>query len=427
MPRERKHVPSAWPIFLALAIMVALAAANVIIDLAIDSRIERLTDGIVNNALRSVSLIDDLRGQAQKLGLAEAGPERAAIRARIEEDTKAYEPLATFAGEHAEWVHLRTLLDAVQQADGARPVLLREVNDSIDRLAAINHDEAAHNMEAIRRTQHSSFGLDIISGFIVFGVAGAVMIVVSRLIRNQRRLVEHELDVTLERQRDLEAFAGRVAHDLRHPLTPLRLAAGMLAANPKDPKKLVERIGRNVDDMAAIIENLLVLSTSGKPEPGTTKVSPVITAVLEQAEAELEGAKVSLSVEDCTVGCSSTVLRQIVSNLVTNASKYRSPERALEISISVACVNGFAELTVADNGVGMDAATASHVFEPLFRADATRSIPGHGLGLAIVGRTVRALDGTYSVKSSPGAGSQFLVRIPLVPVAHPGPAVAEAH
>jgi signal transduction histidine kinase len=67
------------------------------------------------------------------------------------------------------------------------------------------------------------------------------------------------------------------------------------------------------------------------------------------------------------------------------------------------------------------------VFEPLFRADATRSIPGHGLGLAIVGRTVRAVNGTYSVKSSAGAGSQFLVRIPLVPVAHPGPAVAEAH
>jgi signal transduction histidine kinase len=61
----------------------------------------------------------------------------------------------------------------------------------------------------------------------------------------------------------------------------------------------------------------------------------------------------------------------------------------------------------------MDASTASHIFEPFYRADATRDVPGHGLGLAIVGRTVDSLHGTYAVKSSRGGGAQFIIRLPL--------------
>jgi signal transduction histidine kinase len=424
----RRFVPSAWAIYLALSIVVAAAAANVIVDLIVDSRVQTLTMDIVDNALRSVSLIDDLRGQAQKLA-GFAGPVPAdkmgEIRALIDRDAKAYEPLATYVGERSEWEHLRTLLARLQTSDGDRPMLLREVDASIDRLAAINQAEAANKMDAIKRTQQRSFGLDIVSGLLVFCAALLVMIVVSRLIRNQRRLVEHQFEVALERQRDLEAFAGRVAHDLRHPLAPLRLSATALQRDPTDREKVVDRIVRNVDQMSGIIDSLLALSTSGQPEPGVTRVSPVITEVLEQNEVLLRGAKVAVSAQECSVGCSSTVLRQIVSNLVTNASKYRHPERNLELSITVVCEGGFAELTVADNGIGMDDATAAHIFEPMYRGEAARAIPGFGLGLAIVGRTVHALSGTYAVKSTRGTGSQFVIRLPVAPIAQPGPTVAD--
>jgi signal transduction histidine kinase len=156
-----------------------------------------------------------------------------------------------------------------------------------------------------------------------------------------------------------------------------------------------------------------MLSTSGQPQSGRTQVSPVISEVLEQSEPALHGTHVAVSVQDCTVACPPTVLRQIVGNLVTNAAKYRSPERELEVSIAVTCERGFAELTVADNGVGMDDSTASHIFEPFYRAESTRDVPGYGLGLAIVGRTVDALHGTYAVRSSRGQGSQFSIRLPL--------------
>jgi signal transduction histidine kinase len=413
MQLERKLVPSAWPIFVALAVVVALAAANVIIDLAVDAETEALTLDIVNNSLQSVALVDDLRAQAQKLAAPATGEELAAIREHIAKDARSYEPLATYPGERAEWEHLRLLLDQLDQPDGDKVAARRTIDQSIDRLVRLNQAEAANKIAAIRHTQHRSFLVDIVSGLIVFGVAGLVTIVLVRLLRSRRRLVEKQFELTLDRQRDLEGFAGRVAHELRRPLTSLRLSADLLAANHASTQSVSQRIARNVDDMAALIDNLLMLSTSGQPQLGSTPVSPVISEVLEQTEPALHGSHVAVSVQDCMVACPPTVLRQIVSNLVTNAAKYRSPERELEVSIAVTCERGFAELTVADNGVGMDAEAASHIFEPFYRADATRDVPGHGLGLAIVGRTVDALHGTYTVKSARGQGSQFSIRLPL--------------
>jgi signal transduction histidine kinase len=427
--RERPLVPSAWPLYVALGVVVALAAANVVTDLIEDAKIESLTADTVNNALRSVGLIDDLRGQAHRLVGPIADDELAQVREAIERDARSYEQLAWYPGEHAEWEHLRGVLDQLQRTESERLSPLHEVDASIDRIANIDQMGAAHDLDAVRRTQHRTFVISFISGLIVFGAAGVVMVVISRLLRNQRMLIARQFEVAIDRQRDLEAFAGRVAHDLRNPLAPLRLGANMLAENPANLPKVADRIVRKVDEMAAIIDSLLALSSSGRPEPGTTKISPVIAEALEQHEAALRGAQVAVSAPDCTVACSATVLRQIVSNLLTNASKYRAPERELQVSITVVCENGFAELTVADNGIGMDEATASHVFEPLYRAETVRRIPGHGLGLAIVGRTVQALNGTYSVTSSPGAGSKFVIRLPLAieSSAPAGPHVAEAH
>jgi signal transduction histidine kinase len=70
------------------------------------------------------------------------------------------------------------------------------------------------------------------------------------------------------------------------------------------------------------------------------------------------------------------------------------------------------EIAVEDNGVGMDPESARHAFEPFYRGVTDREIPGHGLGLAIVERTTRALGGTCELSSVPEQSTRIVVRIP---------------
>jgi two-component system OmpR family sensor kinase len=109
-------------------------------------------------------------------------------------------------------------------------------------------------------------------------------------------------------------------------------------------------------------------------------------------------------------------LRQAVGNLVTNARTHTPVSAA--VHVSVRRDGSDAVVVVRDEGPGMDADTASRVFERFFRADASRSRVqgGSGLGLAIVAAVVGALGGRVALDTAPGAGATFSIRIPLAPV-----------
>jgi signal transduction histidine kinase len=100
-------------------------------------------------------------------------------------------------------------------------------------------------------------------------------------------------------------------------------------------------------------------------------------------------------------------------NLVENGVKYRRDNVDAEITVSGHVAGGLYELRVSDNGPGILAEDAPHIFEPLFRADLTRHIPGTGLGLSIVKRIVEAGGGRILLQSQPGRGTTFILRLPL--------------
>jgi two-component system CheB/CheR fusion protein len=109
-----------------------------------------------------------------------------------------------------------------------------------------------------------------------------------------------------------------------------------------------------------------------------------------------------------------TRLSQVVGNLLNNAAKFTPRGGAVRLALEVA--DGFAELHVKDNGAGIEGAMLSRLFEPFSQADDTldRSAGGLGLGLALVKGMVDAHGGTVEAKSAgPGAGTEFVVRLPL--------------
>jgi len=256
---------------------------------------------------------------------------------------------------------------------------------------------------------------------VIDGVAGVITLLLVlqmglghlRSLERERQLAERNLALVVEKSQALETFAARAAHDLRAPLHPIRVFADLIAldqAAPENVKGRAIRIGESVTRMARVIDDMLELASIGRLPSGEASVKEAFLEVLGELEPELRVARVSNGIGDHRVSCPPTVLGQIVRNLVSNAIKYRAPERPLHIDARSAAEGRFVTVELADNGVGMDPEAAAHAFEPFFRGRS--DIPGHGLGLSIVEGYVRAAGGTAAIASRPGAGTRVTLRLP---------------
>jgi signal transduction histidine kinase len=227
--------------------------------------------------------------------------------------------------------------------------------------------------------------------------------------------VDEHVHVLSERNSELEAFAARAAHDLRSPMNPIRGYADLILEAkglPDEVPAMAQRIRRAVDRMARVVDDMLALSTSGRPPKGESSPAVVAGHVVEDMGAELHDITVATEIAPGAVACADSVLGQILRNLIGNAIKFRSHTRPLRISIESKEAGDSVEIAVEDNGVGMEAESAKHAFEPFYRGHSDRELPGHGLGLAIVDRTVRALGGTCQLQSIPDHGTRIVVRLP---------------
>jgi signal transduction histidine kinase len=403
------QIPAGWPPFVALGIVVVLSVGAVVVDLVVDRETAARTDELVDDALRSVTLADDMRSQAHRLERARRRDRIEAILAQLAYDAREFDPLANGPSEREEWGLLRVMLAALRDRPQTQ-LYVGAIETSIDRIVEINRQQATNAVAAIRAAQRDGIWVDTGAGLVTLGLAAIVALWLRRAMRSERALVTAHLELVEEQRRELEAFAGRVAHDLRGPLAPVRGYADMIAETTPAARGLAMRIQRATDRMSAIIDDLLALSMSGHPGAGETAVAPVVHEVVD--ELDLAHAHIALELADCAARCTPSVLHQIIGNLVHNAIKYRAPDRRLELAISCTRHDGMVDVAIADNGIGMDTDTAAHVFEPFFRARSVAAVPGHGLGLAIVKRTVDALGGTCVLDSAVDRGTRVTVRLP---------------
>jgi signal transduction histidine kinase/ActR/RegA family two-component response regulator len=213
-----------------------------------------------------------------------------------------------------------------------------------------------------------------------------------------------------------DEFLAVLGHELRNPLSPIVASLDLMDMRD-EPAAQRERaiMRRQVTHLKRLVDDLLDVSriATGKLQ---LELRPLnLAETVRHAVAALPGHSVSVLAPDAVwIEGDDSRLVQVLNNLLSNAARFGSTATSVELDTDPAA--GTATLSVQDNGIGMDAALLSRVFEPFYQApqQLARRTGGLGLGLAIVRKIVELHGGSVSADSAgPNQGSRFTVLLPL--------------
>jgi two-component system sensor histidine kinase MprB len=243
---------------------------------------------------------------------------------------------------------------------------------------------------------------------------------VARLSRSFNSMTS-ALASSRELQQQLIADAG---HELRTPLTSLRTNIELLTRSEEtgrpipeaDRKALLASVKAQMTELAALIGDLQELSRSeGQRGERVQVISLEDTVEAALRRARLRGPELTITadLQPWYVRAEPAALERTVVNILDNAVKF-SPDSG---TIEVALTDGV--LTVRDHGPGIPADELPYVFDRFWRSPSARALPGSGLGLSIVARTVQQAGGTVTLARAEGGGTVVTVRLPGAPTPPP--------
>ncbi|MFQ6058704.1 MAG: sensor histidine kinase [Anaerolineae bacterium] len=269
---------------------------------------------------------------------------------------------------------------------------------------------------------------------------------IERLGRAFNRMAEQVREM-LARQR---AFVANAAHELRSPLTSLRLRIEMLQRHGRDNPELAQhylrQMEREVEHLRRLVDHLLALSRldeGQEPPRSPLDLAPLLYELADEMGPLVQAAGLRLQVDVPphlpAVAANADPMRMVVRNLLGNAIKYTPPggqvtlkatlgpdqrrttnDQRLRSSLvvrrsSASATSPAVIIQVSDTGPGIPAEHLPRIFERFYRVDETQSRRkgGAGLGLSLVRSIVEAYDGWVSVESTPGRGSTFSVHLPV--------------
>jgi signal transduction histidine kinase len=270
------------------------------------------------------------------------------------------------------------------------------------RLAATAHRVAGGDLDARARAEGSSEQQDVAAAF--NDMTGRL----ARALRAQRE------------------FVANASHQLRTPLTGLRLrleAASLKARDPEVERELVAA-ERETVRLAKLLTELLTLAREReRPEPEDVALAAVARAAHERWEgpAETGGRRVVAGGEgEPVVAATDADLAVILDNLVENALNYSPP--GTTVAIEWGADEGAARLAVLDEGPGIEPGERERVFERFYRGEAGRGgAPGTGLGLSVVEALAERWGGTVRLADRPEGGTCAEVRLPPAGSGEPSP------
>lgn len=431
--------------FVLLGVGALLATLFAVVQ---TQRLEANARHIVDNTLTSIRLVGQLESLVERrrilvddhifatepVQMASVQVELSALDARIAATIRAYDPWANLPSERPAWDRTRADLSTLDAPIAHALVLSEENRDAeartimdkvaaqfarvdrdFDQLIAINDRGASASLAHFSMTR---FWLTLtLLGLGLAAIVGTWF--VGRWASRQITLREEETARHAQRlearNTELDAFAGRVAHDIRGALTTITLAITPLGAKVGPTERSMEILRRGTRRMEALVDDLLMLARVETLAKGRCDPAAVVTLVAQDVapRVEQEHGALRVSVDHAEVTCNEGLLRQAITNLIENAVKYHRPAVAPDVQISGARSAGGYDLRVSDNGVGMSKDEAARAFEPFYRSPRMGDRPGTGLGLSIVNRVAAASGGTLSVQSRLGEGSTFVVHLPL--------------
>jgi len=251
-------------------------------------------------------------------------------------------------------------------------------------------------------------------------------------IDSARQAAEREREAALAALRAADVhkddFMALLAHELRNPLAPIRAAAELLrlgrTADPVQLRRTADILGRQVDHMAHLVDDLLDVARARRGLIALEKVEVDMVAVVHDAVEQVRpqlaqrGHRFECDLPDVRPAVLGDRKRlvQVVANLLGNAAKY-TPEGG-HIRLALHAGARELELAVRDDGIGIAPELLPHVFESFTQGTRTagRAEGGLGLGLALVKRLAELHDGDVAARSAGmGQGSEFVLVLPLRP------------
>ena len=239
-------------------------------------------------------------------------------------------------------------------------------------------------------------------------------------IRLEERVEERTRELK-QSNKELMEFAVTASHDLQEPLRKIVLFGDRLEEliSKEDSKSLdyLERLRKSARRMLGFIEDLLQLSsiaTNARPfHP--VNLYDLTLEVADDLETRINQSKAKLNISKNlpTLEADGTQMRQLMQNLIANALKYHQPNLPPVIDVtSRPFRDGFWEIIVKDNGIGIEADQISRIFQPFERTNNAALFEGHGMGLAICKKIIDRHGGSIHVASQLNEGTSFIINLP---------------
>jgi len=244
---------------------------------------------------------------------------------------------------------------------------------------------------------------------------------------SERKKAEQEVRQTLEKERELSElkskFISIASHEFRTPLSAIMSSASLAQqykdrGDPEKVDKHIARIKSSVYHLTQILSDFLSL---GKLEEGKVELTLQqfdLREFFDDLKEEIsgllkEGQQINLRLlsHEKEIKTDQRVLKNVMLNLISNASKYSPPDGPINIIYEAR--DGAARFSVRDHGIGIPVEDQKHLFSRFFRASNTNNIQGTGLGLTIVKRYLELLGGGISFTSDLGKGTTFHITLPI--------------
>lgn len=321
---------------------------------------------------------------------------------------------------------LAETMAAIQEGQRGSALILAKGNPGLHSMARITDLQnalAANLQSALVRNRRSSRYYARISQYVsILGSAGIFLLVLLANMRIRKMMaasarLNAELSMANE---DLRQFVYSASHDLQEPVRTIGIFADLAVRRTEhgQPSRVeLQYVKRAAAQMSNIIHDLLIYTQTlnAQLDGGAgSDMGAIADRVLQMLASGIQqtGAVISCG----PLGrfpMSETHAQIVLQNLVSNAIKYRKPDRTPEIRIAMEAANSIAKLSVADNGIGIAPKYHGQIFGLFKRLHSQETYPGTGLGLAICKKIVERYGGQIRVQSELDKGATFLVEIPV--------------
>ena len=247
-----------------------------------------------------------------------------------------------------------------------------------------------------------------------FGVVGALVGFVAFFLAYRSIRRRHA-----KAMQELHDLSDDIAHDLRTPLARMHAQAELAAMGEVSAQELAAGVAEETTSMLELINTMLDLSQTGARIERSPRTDVDLAAIVRQmtefyasvAEDKRVAFILDLPEGEIVRSAHKAKLQQLVGNLLDNAVKFTPAGGTVSVTLSKEPETGLARLAVSDTGIGISEADQPNLFKRFWRSDASRSLPGNGLGLAVVKAIVTSYGGSVTCTSHPGVGTTFVVKL----------------